>query len=261
MSNGAYLDDGEDGILLPLKYCAIDLKVDDYIDVFLYRDNEGRMIATTLSPLGQVGDIVALKVMETTPFGVFLDWGVEKHLLLPARETVGFPQEGDLCVVKILIDKKSDRLVGHMKFDKKLNKDTSKFSLNQKVNMMPYRKTDLGYNAIVDGEYVGLLFKNELKVEPEIGVSIEGYIKNIRDDGKLDLSLQGQGYDNIILNEPEILDKLRANNGFLPYNDASPAEDIWEAFHISKKSFKKIIGKLYRERKIVFEDDGIKLIK
>ncbi len=261
MSNGAYLDDGEEGILLPIKYCAQDLKVEDRIDVFLYRDNEGRIIATTLSPFGEVGDIVALRVMETTPFGVFLDWGVEKHLLLPARETVGFPQEGDLCVVKILIDEKSDRLVGHMKLDKKLNKDTSVFSLNQKVNMMPYRKTDLGYKVIVDAEYAGLLFNSELKVEPEIGVSIEGYIKNIRDDGKLDLSLQGQGYDNIISNEPEFLDKLRANNGFMPYNDSSAAEDIWEAFHISKKSFKKIIGKLYRERKIVFEDDGVKLIK
>lgn len=258
---GYFLDDGEGGeILLPGKYLPMGSKPGEMIDVFIYRDSEDRRVATTETPLGMVGDFSALKVVAVSPsIGAFLDWGLEKDLLLPKREQGGFRRVGENVVVHIFLDEKSDRIVASTRLQRWISKDPPPYASDQPVQLLIAGRTPLGYKAIVDNLYQGMLYASELAGPLEIGSRTNGFVKEVRPDGKLDLSLDQRGFARVGPITDKILEALKAAGGHLPYNDESAPEVIRSVFGISKKAFKQAIGTLYRKRLIALTKDGILL--
>lgn len=259
---GVYFDGEELGeILLPKKYVPKDLNTDDVIEVFIYRDSENRLIATTEKPIAVVGEFAFLKVVSVTKFGAFLDWGLPKNLMVPFREQKKILEEGRSYVVSIYLDEKSQRITASTKLDQFLDLKPIKFKEGDEVDLLIYEKTNIGYKAIIEGTHSGILYENEVFQTIEIGQQIKGYIRKIREDQKIDLRLQKSGIENISEVMDEILAKLKEQNGFIPANDRSPPEVISEIFGISKKTFKKSIGALYKKRLIIMDDEGVKLTK
>jgi len=257
---GIYLDGGEDGeILMPTKYIPEGTKPDDEIDVFIYSDSEDRLIATTETPLAKVNEFAFLKVKAVNKFGAFLDWGILKDLLVPFREQKSDMIEGYSYIVYIYLDEKTNRLAASAKINKFLNSEMPTYEINDKVSILIESKTDIGFKAIIENEYAGLLYENEVFKNIKRGDRLKAYIKKIRDDGKIDLVLQKSGYEQIDGISELILQTLTENNGFIAVNDKSSPEMIKSLFNISKKSFKKAIGSLYKQRLIDFKDDGIAL--
>lgn len=259
-SVGMYLGDDEgNDVLLPKKYIPDDVIVGDDIEVFIYRDSEDRIIATTLEPKVQLNGFAYLQVMAVTGIGAFLDWGLEKDLFVPFKEQNKKLATGDWCAVYVYLDEETDRLVGSCKVNKFFEKENIELEIGQEVDLFVFEETNLGLNAVINNKYKGLIYENEIFQRIKLGSRTKGYIKNIREDKLIDVSLQKQGYANIEPNAEKILEKLKANNGFLDVTDKSDANYIMYQLEMSKKTFKKAVGGLYKQRLIRIEDEGIYL--
>ena len=259
---GFYLDGGSAGeILLPGRYNPPGANPGDKIDVFVYRDSEDRLVATTEKPFAVVGECVCLRVIGINPrIGLFLDWGLDKDLLLPIRETAGPLNVGDQVVVKVVIDDKSDRLVATARLNRRLDLTPPHYHEGESLKLMVASRSPLGYNMIINDAHRGLIYHTDVTGSLSIGQLVEGYVRSIRPDGKIDLALGRAGYRRISSVADLIVEKLTANGGHLPYHDNSLPEEIREAFGVSKKAFKQGIGSLFRERRIFIDPDGIRLM-
>ena len=257
---GIYLDGGEAGeILMPAKYVPKGTKPDDEIEVFIYSDSEDRPIATSETPIAFVNEFAHLKVKAVNKFGAFLDWGILKDLLVPFREQKADMVEGYSYVVYIFLDEKTDRLVASAKVNKFLSDETPPYEINDEVDILVQRKTEIGYMAIIENKFGGLLYKNEVFKDIEPGDRIKAFVKKIREDGKIDLALQKSGYQQIDGISQNVLQIIKDNNGFVGVTDKSSPDLIKAIFNVSKKSFKKAVGTLYKQRIIVIKDDGISI--
>ncbi|MCM1163461.1 MAG: S1-like domain-containing RNA-binding protein [Muribaculaceae bacterium] len=260
---GTYLDGGKDGeILLPARYVSEPLRPGQELDVFVYRDNEERLIATTDHPFVQVGEFAFLQVTDVNRYGAFLDWGLMKQLLLPFSEQTMKLSPGMVVPVYVYLDDASKRIVASAKLDKFLGNRIPRYHQGEPVKALVYKHNELGYKAIVDNLYHGLIYQNELYHPLEIGTAVTAYVKNVRDDGKIDLIMSGTGDGRVEELAELILGRLKAEpDGWMPLTDSSSPEAIKHAFACSKKDFKKAIGSLYKAHKIVILDDGIKLLR
>ncbi|MFD2933972.1 CvfB family protein [Spirosoma flavum] len=252
--------DFSNDILLPNKYVPTTLAVDDEIDVFVYTDSEDRPIATTLTPAVHRDEFASLQVVAVTSAGAFLDWGLEKDLFVPHREQAQPMEVGQWYVVFMYLDESTNRLVGSSKVNRFLDDDVSDLEVGEEVQLLACELTDLGVNVIINDRYKGLVYANAIFRTVRTGDLLIGYIKHVRDDGLVDVSLQRTGFENVEPNARRIMATLKAENGFLPLTDSTPPDVIYSALEMSKKTFKKAIGTLYRERKIVIEETGIRLV-
>lgn len=258
---GLFLGDGEGTeVLLPNKYVPADFKIDEELEVFCYLDNNERPIATTLKPYIVRNGFAYLKVVEVGAYGAFLDWGLEKHLLVPFREQAQRMEQGKKYVVHCYLDQESFRLTGSSKINRFLSNEDFNFEINQGVDALVSRKTPLGWEVIIANKHKGLVFQSDVFKPIAIGDRIKCYIKSIRPDQKVDVSLQPLGARMLEPTAEMIFQTLQENDGFLALHDKSSPEEIKSALHLSKKSFKKAIGTLYREKRIVIGDDGIRLV-
>lgn len=262
-SVGLYLgDESGEEVLLPNKYCPEKFELQDKIEVFVYHDHEERKVATKIKPKILLNEFELLQVTAVTNVGAFMDWGLEKDLLVPFREQRHKMQEGKWYIVYLDVDRKTDRLYASNKIDNILQNRVLTVERGEEVSLLIFQKTDLGFSVIVNNIHKGLLFRNEIFKELNIGDKIIGFVKNIREDNKLDISIQRIGYENFNdCNSELIFHKLVENEGFLPVTDKSSPEEIRRQFGISKKAFKKSIGALYKQRKITILPEGIKSIK
>lgn len=259
---GIFLDGGNEGeILLPAAYVPEGVKVGDQLEVFLYLDSEERLIATTQKPLAKVGDFACLEVAWVNQFGAFLKWGLMKDLFVPFREQKQRMTVGNRYVVYVMVDEESYRIMATAKVEKHLSKDKAPYASGDEVDILVWEKTDLGYKVIVDNKYAGLVYSSEIFTDIETGMKMKAYIKQVREDGKIDVALQKSGFTHAVEVSDVILGKLKDAGGRLPFNDKTSAEDIYSAFGVSKKVFKKAIGTLYKSRQIVITDEGIMLTK
>ena len=257
---GVYLDGDEDGeILLPTRFVPEACQVGDELEVFVYFDSEDQIIATTQRPRAVVGKFAYLQVVDVSQVGAFLDWGLSKDLLVPFPEQHTRMQAGKSYVVYVNLDH-DGRIVATSKIDKFLDKWPARYEPGQEVSLMIAGRTDLGYKAIINHRHWGLIHDQDVFKPLRYGKKVKGYIKNLREDGKIDLSLRKAGYDKISDLAERILQALDEKGGFVPLHDKSPAEEIKHAFGESKKSFKSAIGSLYKQRKIDIEQGkGIRL--
>jgi uncharacterized protein len=258
---GAYLDGGPYGeILLPNRYVPKECKEEDELEVFIYFDSEDRIVASTDFPKVKADEFGYLKVVSVTPFGAFLDWGLPKDLLAPFREQAEKMEQDKSYLVRVYVDHTTGRIVASSKINKYLDKEEIDFFEGNEVDLIISNQTDLGFNAIINGRHLGILYFNEIFKPIKTGDKIKGFIKKIREDGKIDLSLEKQGYDKVDQVSTEILEKLKASNNYLPYSDKTDPEVIKADLAISKKTFKKAIGMLYKNKLITIEEDGIRLV-
>lgn len=258
---GIYLDGLNYGeILLPKRYVPDDCEIDSWLRVFIYVDNKDRLIAITEKPLATVGQCAALKVVGTTKFGAFVDWGLPKDLLVPRREQVCPMQEGETHVVYIYIDDKTETIVGTTRLELFLdNTDTENFQPQQAVDLLIYDQSEIGFKAVIDGTHLGLLYANEVYQPLSIGQQLQGYIKTVRDDKKIDLTLQKAGEVAKQELTEQIIAHLQENGGQSAITDKSPPEAIKRLFQVSKGHYKRALGQLYKQRRIVIEPGCIRL--
>lgn len=257
---GMYLDGGEHGeILLPLRYVPENAEVDEVIEVFIYLDSEDRIIATTIKPFAQVDEVAFLKVVSVNSIGAFLDWGLMKDLLVPFREQQKTMEVGKYYLVFVYLDNDSKRIVASAKLDKFLDNVPPPYEVGQEVDLIIANQTDIGYNAVINHMHWGMIYSNEVFHPLAKGLRIKGYIKKVREDDKIDLSIQKPGYERIEGVTALLLKKLKENNGFLKITDKTNPDYINMKLGISKKAFKMAVGALYKARLIVLEEDGIRL--
>ena len=261
-SVGLFLGDDEgNDVLLPNKYVPANYEIGDSIKVFCYLDYDERPVATSLEPDIMLGEFRLLQVAEVNEFGAFMQWGLEKHLLVPFREQRDKMKEGQWYVVHCYLDERSGRLVASNKIDKFLSNDNVNLKEWEQVQLVVTRQTDLGWEVIVNEKHKGLVYFNEVFKSINIGDVIPGCIKTIRKDNKLDISLQPLGAKVLEPAAKKIYEVLKENGGFLGLHDKSAPEEIRDVFQMSKKTFKKGLGILYKERKIKIEPDGITFIE
>lgn len=259
---GMYLDGGEEGeILLPTRYVPEDCKVGDWLNVFLYLDNEERLIATTLTPLVQVGEFACLEVSWVNQFGAFLNWGLMKDLFVPFSEQKMKMQVGNKYVIHAYIDDESFRIVASAKVDRYLSKEKAPYQPGEEVNILIWQKTDLGFKAIIENMYSGLLYDSEIFQTLHTGDTLKAYIKQVREDGKIDLILQKPGFEKVDDFSKTLYRYIADHGGRIGLNDKNPAEEIYDVFGVSKKTFKKAVGDLYKKRLILLHEDGIELVR
>lgn len=260
---GLYLDGGADGeILLPNRYIPKDIpsEDEDWLNVFIYLDSEDKLLATTEKPKVQVGEFASLKVVEVNSIGVFLDWGLPKDLLLPYSEEKRTLQAGDYCVVHVYLDKHTRRITATARLDRYLDKTPASYSVGQEVDLLVAEATDMGFKAIINNKHWGLIHKNEVFKFMRAGKQEKGFIKEVRTDGNISLSLQPVGEQAASSLNSKILGKLKENNGVLPVSDKSDPQVISNLFGVSKGNFKKAIGALYKQGQIVIHADRIELV-
>lgn len=259
---GIYLDGGEEGeVLLPTRYVPEDCAVGDILNVFLYLDMEERLIATTLVPYVQVGEFAYLEVAWVNQYGAFLNWGLMKDLFVPFREQKMKMQVGRKYMIHAHLDDESFRIVASAKVERYLSKEKPEYAAGDEVDILVWQKTDLGFKAIIDNKYSGLLYENEIFTPLSAGMQLKAYVKQVREDGKVDLMLQKPGFAKVGDFSKTLLDYLREQGGRIALTDKSPAEEIYEVFGVSKKTFKKGVGDLYKKRLISLQDDAIVLVK
>lgn len=258
---GFYLDGGTHGeILLPGRYIPRGVRPGETMSVFIYRDSEDRLVATTEAPLASVGEFGYLRCVSVNPqVGVFFDWGLEKDLLLPLRELTTPVRPGERRVVRVALDEKTDRIIASARLNRWLNRTPPPYTEGQRVNLLVVGDTPLGYNAIIEHAHSGLLYRTELAGPLFTGQSLTGYIRAVRPDGKIDLALDRAGFHRIAPLTDQILTALREAGGKLPLHDGSSPDEIRETLGVSKKAFKQAIGSLYRARRIVIEPTLIRL--
>ncbi len=256
---GIYLDAGESGeILMPTKWVPKGTVVNQDVEAFIYFDSEDRLIATTQTPKAMVGEFGYLMVKQVNNIGAFLDWGLDKDLFVPFKEQNAKMVEGKNYLVYLYIDMLSKRITATARLEKFIDIEPAVYTEGEEVDLIIWTRSDLGYNAIINQKHIGMLYENEIFKEISTGMRMKGYIKQIRLDGKIDLFLEKPGYEKIDSLSAKILEVLEANNGFMEFNDKSPADDIYRAFQMSKKNFKKSIGTLYKQKLILIENSGIR---
>jgi uncharacterized protein len=258
--SGLIFDGGDLGeILMPTRYVSQGWKEGDIVELFLMLDSEDRLTAITEKPLAMVDEFAFLDVVSVTGIGAFLDWGLPKDLFVPFREQKMKLREGQSALVRIYLDEVSGRIAASCKLDRYLDRTEPDYEPGEKVKLMICSKTDLGYKAIVNGRHWGVIFSNEVFQPLARGQEMQGFIKQIRPDGKIDLSLQKMCANRFSDLGEEILDQLQEQGGFLPINDKTQPEEIYNRFGVSKKAYKRALGGLYKKRLIVFVDGGTKL--
>ncbi|MEM6829886.1 MAG: S1-like domain-containing RNA-binding protein [Bacteroidota bacterium] len=258
-SPGAYLTDTDgNDVLLPSKYIPPRSKIGNNIEVFIYRDSEDRVIATTLTPFIKLNEFGFLKVKDVTKFGAFLDWGIEKDLLVPFREQIGKMVQGKSYLVYLYLDEQTQRLVATQKIKSYLEKEKVLLEEGAEVNLLIGETTELGTKVIIENKYEGLLFKNEVFEDLLIGDRVKGYVKKIREDKKIDVSLQKTGLENLEAGAQKIMDLLDEEDGFVNLSDKSSPEEIQFMLQMSKKNFKRSLGILYKKRLVLIENSGIR---
>lgn len=260
---GYFLEDEQGNeVLLPNAYVPDSLKVDDHIHVFVYRDNEERLIATTLKPHLEVEQFAYLEVKQVNNAGAFVDWGLVKQLLVPYSEQPQKLEEGERYVVYLHLDDKTDRLIGSTRIKDFLFFDDINLESGQEVDILPYRSTPLGLVVIVNGMFQGMIFHSDNHAQLKIGDRSKAYVKQVRNDGKIDLSLSPMGYRQAIDPDTDkIMEALNKNNGFLSLTDKSDPDEIRKRLGMSKKAFKKALGNLYKKRLIELDKDGTRLVQ
>ena len=261
LSFGVYLDGGDGKeILLPMRYVPKGAKVGDEVEVFIYHDNEGRLIATTARPLATVGEFKFMEVKSVNSTGAFLEWGIMKDLLVPFKEQKMPMREGRWYLVYVRIDHVTGRIVASARIDKYLDNVVPEYEPNQEVRLLVADETEIGYKVIINNLHRGLLYYNEVFRRLERGEEIKGYIKGVREDEKIDVSLTPLGYRKIEGLAGIILESLKSQGGFLAVHDKSDPDVIRSLFQCSKKSFKQAVGSLYKQHLITLEDGGIRLV-
>jgi len=249
-----------DDVLLPNKYVPEEYKIWDELDVYVYLDHEERPVATTLKPFIELNNFGYLRCTTVAEMGAFLDWGLEKELFVPFAQQARPMKVGSWYLVYMYLDEKTNRLAATSKTLKYLKNDTLTVEKFDKVDLLISHITDRGANAIVNGMHKGLIYKEDIFEDIRTGDKLEGWVKQIRPDGKIDIVLQEEGYRSIEPNAQYIYDELKANDGFLALHDKSAPEDIQNQLGLSKKSFKKAVGNLYKDGKIVIQEDGLHLV-
>lgn len=260
---GLFLGDGveeHNDVLLPNKYVPREFSIGDELTVFVYLDHEERPVATTLKPYIKLNEFAHLKVNYINKFGAFMNWGLEKDLFVPFKEQARPMEEGKRYLVYCFMDEKTNRLVGSSKTQQFLNNEDVDLENGEEVNIIVSHITEAGINVIINEKYRGLAYKNEVFEDVKPGLKMKAYIKNVRPDGKIDVSLRKLGVEAIEPSAQVILDELKSNRGFLGLNDNSNPEDIRTVLKMSKKVFKKAVGNLYRQKMIEIKEDGIYLI-
>ena len=259
---GVYLDGGEEGeVLLPARYVPDGCKEGDELEVFVYLDNEERLVATTQTPLAKVGDFACLEVSWVNEYGAFLNWGLMKDLFCPFREQKMKMEKGKSYIVHVHIDNESHRIVASAKVERYFDPSFPPYRYGDEVSLLVWQKTDLGFKVIIDNRYAGLVYSNQIFREIRTGDRMKGYIEAVREDGKIDVMLQPTGWRMTKETADVLLDYLETHQGVCRLTDKSPAEDIYQAFQVSKKSYKKAVGDLYKRRLITIEEDCIRLNK
>lgn len=259
---GLYLNGEELGeILLPKRYVPEKYERGDVLNVFVYLDNEERLVATTETPLCKVGDFAYLEVAWVNQYGAFLNWGLMKDLFCPFREQKKRMQVGESYIVYVYIDEESYRIVASAKVEKFFDEEPPELEQGQEVEVLIWQKTDLGFKVIVDNQYPGLVYEGQIFKRIHTGDRMTGYVNNVREDGKIDISLQPTGRKQTLDFSAILMQYLREHDGFCDLGDKSDAEDIKYRFHVSKKTYKKAIGELYKKRLIAITDEGIQLLR
>ncbi len=258
---GVYLDDGIEGILLPKRFMPEGLSVGDEVKVFVYHDSEGRLLATTQQPKGVVGDIVKLKAVTVTNQGAFLDWGLMKDIFVPKSKQLSGMREGAEYLVKIYIDEQTGRVAATEKIEPFLSNENLTVKEKDMVDLVVYRRTDIGYLVIINNKHTGVLHFNEIFQSIGAGDKMKAFIKTIRPENKIDVVVGKPGYERVEDEASKILRLLQENNGYLPYHDKSDPEEIYSFFAMSKKAFKMATGNLYKQQKITFTKAGLKLVE
>lgn len=258
---GLYLDNGEDGILLPKRYVPQGAKIGDKIEVFLYHDGENRIIATTEKPKGIVGDIVLLKCVGLMGAGAFLDMGLMKDLFVAKSQQIMGMRAGGWYLVKIYIDEQTGRIAATEKIERHLSNEDLTVKEMDEVELLVYRKSEIGYVCIINNLHTGVVHDNQVFQDIKIGDKLKGFIKTIREDNKIDLVIGKKGYNKVEGETDKILRLLVENNNYLPYHDKSEPEAIYAFFGMSKKTFKMTTGALYKQHKIEFTKTGFQLLE
>ena len=256
-SMGVFLDDGGEGILLPKRFVPHNTRIGDELTVFLYHDGEDRPIATTQKPFGKLGDIVKLKAVAVTNQGAFLDWGLMKDLFIPKSKMKNYMIPNGEYLVKIVMDEKTGRLAATEKLEAFLSNENLTVKEKDIVDLTVYRRTDIGYEVIINNMHKGILHNNEIYRNIAIGDRFAGFIKNILPGNKIDVAAGRPGYNRVEDETEKIVRLLNENDGYLPYNDKSSPEDIYSFFGMSKKTFKMATGNLYKQHKVSFTKTGI----
>jgi uncharacterized protein len=257
---GAFLTDGDQEVLLPTKYIPANTRPGDTVNAFIYRDSEDRLIATTLTPYLKRGEFGYLKVRQVTPVGAFLEWGIEKDLLVPFREQAGRMEAGKWYLVHLYLDTDTDRLAASQKVSRFVEKKDIALTEGEEVDLLICHETELGVQVIINQKYMGLVFRNELFKDLMEGDHTTGYIKAIRDDKKIDVTLRKPGLEGLEQGAAHILASLKAHNGYLPLHDKSDPADIQLELQMSKKNFKRSVGILFKQRLVRIEVDGVYLV-
>jgi uncharacterized protein len=259
---GIYLDGGEMGeILMPSKWVPEGTQPGDMLEVFIYFDSEDRPIATTIQPKAIVGEFAWLKAKAVTQVGAFLDWGLDKDLLVPFKEQNLRMEEGRAYMVYLYVDLHSKRIAASARIEKFLDSEPAEYSEAEEVELLIWSKTPVGFKAIINQKHQGLLYDNQIFQDIRPGQKIKGYVAAIRPDGKIDLRLQKTGYENVIDDfSRRILQQLKENQGFLPLTDKSDPDEIYKLLQMSKKNYKKAVGTLYKQKLILISNNGISLL-
>jgi predicted RNA-binding protein (virulence factor B family) len=258
---GVFMDNGEEGILMPKRFVPPGTRIGDEINVFLYHDGEGRPIATTQKPLAVLGEIARLRAVSVTDQGAFLDWGLMKDLFIPKSGMISFMRPMGEYLVKIVMDEQTGRVAATEKLERFLSNDVLTVKEKEEVDLLVYRQTEIGYEVNINNKHKGILHTNEIYRPVEIGDRFTGFIKRILGENKIDVAAGKPGYQRVEDESEKILRLLNENNGYLPYHDKSSPEEIYSFFHISKKTFKMTTGNLYRQKKILFTKTGIQLVQ
>jgi predicted RNA-binding protein (virulence factor B family) len=256
---GMYLGEDKDVVLLPKRFVPPGVKVGDVLKVFVYHDSEDRLIATTQKPKGIVGDIVNLEVVSVTKLGAFMDWGLMKDLFVAKSQQLMGMRVGGHYLVKIYLDEMTGRVAATEKIERFLSNDVLTVKEKDPVDLLVYRRTDIGYVVIINNRHTGVLHFNDIFQEIQVGDKFKGYIKNIRENNRIDVATGKMGYQRVEDEAGKVMRLLKENDGYLPYNDKSDPEEIYSFFGMSKKTFKMTTGNLYKNRKIIFTQTGIKL--
>lgn len=260
--NGLMLN-GEDlgEILMPKRYVTADMKVGGEVEAFVYTDSEDRLVAITDMPIAHVGQFAWLECVQTSKVGAFLDWGLEKDLLLPFSEQKDKPSVGRKCFVYIYLDQNTNRIVASQRLNRFMDPREPRYQHGDRVDIFIHQRTELGFKVIVDNAHWGMIYNSEMFRPVRSGEYTNGYVNKIREDNRIDVMLEKSSAKLVDSSEESILQKLNENGGYLPYSDKSSPEDIMRVFGISKKVFKKAIGGLYRQHIIIIEEDGIRVAK
>lgn len=256
---GMYLGEDKDVVLLPKRFIPPGVEVGDMLKVFVYHDSENRLIATTQQPIGIVGDIVNLQAVTVTNQGAFMDWGLMKDLFVPKAKQLMGMRVGGYYIVKIYLDEQTGRVAATEKIEHFLSNEYITVKEQDPVDMLVYRRTDIGYTVIINNQHTGVLHFNDIFQEIGVGDRLKGFIKNIREENKIDVAIGKMGYSRVEDEAGKVLRLLQENDGYLPYNDKSNPDEIYSFFGMSKKTFKMTTGNLYKARKIIFTQTGIKL--